>query len=93
MGGGVLQSLNLYRVTQPVYVYCLGDSQRISLVSKLKHLIKDLEVQSKVHMKEKFLADLRWSSWSIDWLIEGWLFQGLIDLSELFQELIDFSFH
>ena len=32
---------------------------RISLTSKLKHLMRDLEVQSKVHMKEKFLADLR----------------------------------
>jgi len=37
----------------------IGDNMRISLVSKLKHLLKDLEVQSKVHMKEKFLADLR----------------------------------
>ncbi|XP_023349518.1 mitogen-activated protein kinase kinase kinase 15, partial [Eurytemora carolleeae] len=44
-------------ITDPSAV--IGDSQRISLVSKLKHLIKDLEVQSKVHMKEKFLADLR----------------------------------
>ena len=44
-------------ITDPSAV--IGDSQRISLVSKLKHLLKDLEVQSKVHMKEKFLADLR----------------------------------
>ena len=59
--GGIFEKFRPihYRLTHPVYVYCLGDSQRISLVSKLKHLIKDLEVQSKVHMKEKFLADLR----------------------------------
>jgi len=37
----------------------IGDMPRISLTSKLKHLMRDLETQSKVHMKEKFLADLR----------------------------------
>jgi len=37
----------------------ISDDMRITLVCKLKHLLKDLEVQSKVHLKEKFLADLR----------------------------------
>jgi len=37
----------------------IGENIRLTLHSKLKHLLKDLEVQSKVHMKEKFLADLR----------------------------------
>ena len=40
-------------------LFFVGDMPRISLTSKLKHLMRDLEVQSKVHMKEKFLADLR----------------------------------
>ena len=36
-----------------------GDAHRILLVNQLRHMLKDLEVQSKVHLKEKFLADLR----------------------------------
>jgi len=44
-------------ITDPANV--ISDNMRITLVIKLKHLLKDLEVQSKVHLKEKFLADLR----------------------------------
>jgi mitogen-activated protein kinase kinase kinase 5 len=33
-------------ITEPANVIC--DNMRISLVAKLKHLLKDLEVQSKV---------------------------------------------
>jgi len=44
-------------ITEPANV--ITDNIRISLVMKLNHLLKDLEVQSKVHLKEKFLADLR----------------------------------
>eukprot|EP00092_Neocalanus_flemingeri_P056406 GFUD01066862.1.p1 GENE.GFUD01066862.1~~GFUD01066862.1.p1 ORF type:complete len:1314 (-),score=252.38 GFUD01066862.1:291-4232(-) len=44
-------------ITEPANI--ISDIMRITLVIKLKHLLKDLEVQSKVHLKEKFLADLR----------------------------------
>lgn len=36
-----------------------ADSNRMTLSTKLKHFFKEMEVQSKVHLKEKFLADLR----------------------------------
>ncbi len=34
-------------------------SLKIQLSVKLRRLLQDVEVQSKAHMKEKFLADLR----------------------------------
>ena len=37
---------NTLVITEPANV--IGDSMRISLVNKLNHLLKDLEVQSKV---------------------------------------------
>ncbi len=37
----------------------LLEGSRMNLSTKLKHHLADMEVQSKIHMKEKFLADLR----------------------------------
>ncbi|XP_055922966.1 mitogen-activated protein kinase kinase kinase 15 isoform X2 [Eupeodes corollae] len=36
-----------------------GDLKLSSLQSRLKRILEDVEIQSKAHMKEKFLADLR----------------------------------
>ncbi|XP_021698706.1 mitogen-activated protein kinase kinase kinase 15 isoform X1 [Aedes aegypti] len=47
-------------VTNPSKVGYLEEvDSKISLVSKLRKIFQDVEIQSKAHLREKFLADLR----------------------------------